>query len=285
MTYILDAPLGPSAMKRAACHEIRRRLGRFFSRNMVIAFEEWRNATPGTPFNYETFVSAYGRLNEAHTDELIDYYSLLEEEECAIQGPQGEPGIQGEQGIQGIQGEQGEPGEPGPEYLYWQAESMGLVNSTTGFFSRATINQNNPSGLATTQSANLYQNGQLTPWLMPGEWELADLKVLVSAACVSTATVGTAPTFRLDLYQVNTASRTFISTQRLPCIANPTLINPNNSLALASTFIYFAKDTFDPAVQPADSTLFGVEFVNESGSEDTINGYARATLSVVFKRI
>ena len=82
MTYILDAPNGPAAMQRAACHELRRRLGRFFQRNVVIAFEEWRAAGGVAPFNYETFC---GRLNEEHTDELLDLYQLLLDEECAGQ--------------------------------------------------------------------------------------------------------------------------------------------------------------------------------------------------------
>lgn len=115
MTKILDHPQGPAAMKRAMCHEARRRLGRFFQRNIVIAFEEWRNGPD--PFNYDTFVNASGDLNEFWTPELIDYYMLLEEEECAIQGPQGEQGIQGEQGPQGEQGIQGEPGPGSYPYI------------------------------------------------------------------------------------------------------------------------------------------------------------------------
>lgn len=99
MTYILDAPNGPAAMKRAACHEIRRRLGRFFQRNVVIAFEEWRASGGVAPFNYNTFC---GPINEQHTDELLDYYQLLVDEECAIQGPQGDPGPQGEPGTPGL---------------------------------------------------------------------------------------------------------------------------------------------------------------------------------------
>ena len=162
---------------------------------------------------------------------------------------------------------------------------MAEVNSTIGYFTRATINQTNPGGLATTSSSNVYQNGQLTPWLIPGDWKIYDLKVACAAACVSTPTVGAAPTMRLDLYQVNVNSRTLISTQRLPCIANPGLINPNNSLTPASSLIYFAKDTFAPDIIPGNSTLFGIEFVNESGSQDTINGFARGTLSVILQRV
>lgn len=273
MTKLLDAVGGLDAAKKALCHELHRRIGRMFHRNVVIAFEQWRNT--GT-LDYDVFV---GELNEAHTPEILAYSTLLDDQECAIQGPEGPPGPEGEQGIQG------EQGEPGPEFLYWQAENMAEVNSTIGWFSRATINQSNPSGLATTQSSNTYQNGLLTPWLIPGDWQIYDLKVCVAAACVSTATVGTAPTFRLDLYQVNVANRTLITTVRLPCIANPTLINPNNSLTPASTLIYFAEDDFDPAIVPANSTLFGIEFVNESGSEDTINGFARATASIVLQRV
>jgi len=123
MTKILEHPMGPAAMKRALCHEVRRRLGRFFHRNVVIAFEEWRNS--GGPFNYDTFVNGSGNLNETWTPELLDLYELLEEEECAIQGPQGLPGIQGEPGDPGEPGEQGEQGpqgDPGPGSYPWVAE-------------------------------------------------------------------------------------------------------------------------------------------------------------------
>jgi hypothetical protein len=115
MTKLLDHPDGPAAAKRAMCHEARRRLGRFFQRNIVIAFEEWR-AGPG-PFNYDTFVNGSGDLNEYWTPELIDYYLLLEEEECAIQGPQGEPGEQGDPGPEGPEGPEGPPGPGSYPYI------------------------------------------------------------------------------------------------------------------------------------------------------------------------
>lgn len=74
MTRLLDTPAGIEAAKKAACHELRRRLGRMFHRNIVIAFEEWR--TTGT-FNLETVV---GELNEENTDELILYSELIDDE-------------------------------------------------------------------------------------------------------------------------------------------------------------------------------------------------------------
>lgn len=169
------------------------------------------------------------------------------------------------------------------EYRYLQAELMGSANSTTGFFSRATINQNNPSGLATTQSSNVYSNGQLTPWLLPHTWRVIDIKVVCAAAAVSTATKGSAPTLRLDFYQVNISNRTLITngTQRLPCIAQQSQIGVNNTLAAGSSLIYFSKDAFPGGyIEPADSTLFGFEFVNESGSQDTINAISQATAYV-----
>lgn len=130
MTKLLDHINGPAAAKRALCHEARRRLGRFFQRNIVIAFEDWRNSPD--PFNYDLFVNGSGDLNEYWTPELIDYYLLLEEEECAIQGPQGEPGIQGDPGPQGPQGEQGEPG-PGsyPFIASGTAEGESYTTSAT----------------------------------------------------------------------------------------------------------------------------------------------------------
>lgn len=266
MTKLLDNPIGVLAAKRATCHELHRRLGRYFQRNIVIAFEDWR---AGNPFDIAKVV---GELNEAHTPELIDYYNLIVAQDCLLAGPEGPPGPQGE------------PGEPGPEFLYWQAENMAEVNSTIGYFSRATVNNSNPSGFATTSSTNIYQNGQLTPWLMPhGSWNLYDIKVVVAAACVSVATVGAAPTFRLDLYQVNLSNRTFIATVRLPCIAGVANIGINNTLTPTGGLIYFAQLGFVPTIHPADATLFGFEFVNETG-QDAISGFTRATASVVMQR-
>jgi hypothetical protein len=169
------------------------------------------------------------------------------------------------------------------EYRYLQAELMGAANNTTGFFSRATVNQNNPSGLVLTNAANTYASGQQTPWILPHTWRVIDIKVACAAAAVSTATKGSAPTLRLDFYQINIANRTLQTngTQRLPCIANVTDIGINNTLAAGTSLIYFAKDAFPGGyIEPADSTLFGFEFVNESGTQDTINALSQATAYV-----
>jgi hypothetical protein len=172
------------------------------------------------------------------------------------------------------------------QFRYFQAECMASPNSTPGYFTRATNSQNNPGGLALTQPWNIYQNGLLTPWLIQGTWEIVDIKVLCAAAAISiSGTPSTTATFRLDLYQINVSNRTLISTQRLPCIANADLIGQNNNLSPATTLIYFAKSTFDPVIQPANSTLFGFEFINESGSVDVINGFSRATAHIIMKKI
>jgi hypothetical protein len=169
------------------------------------------------------------------------------------------------------------------EYRYLQAEMMGSANNTIGLFARACVNQNNPSGLALTSSANIYSSGQLTPWILPHDWRVIDIKVACASAAVSTATKGAAPTLRLDFYQINIANRTLQTngTQRLPCIANQTDIGINNTLTPGTSLIYFAKEVFPGGyIEPANSTLFGFEFVNESGSEDTINGITQATAYV-----
>ena len=286
MTKLLDAPNGIATATRAACHELHRRLGRMFHRNIVIAFEDWRNTTV---WDISKMV---GDLNEGHTDELIAYWTLIEELGCAEAGPPGPPGADGIDGVDGAPGPPGADGvdgvdgAPGPEFLYWQAECMAEVNSTIGYFSRATVNQNNPGGLATESGVNVYQNGLLAPWLMPhGSWNLYDIKVVCSAAAVSVATVGVAPTMRLDLYQVNVNSRTFIATVRLPCIAGVAGIGINNTLVAAPSLIYFAQLGFAPVIHPADATLFGFEFVNEAGSQNTINAFSRATASIVMQRV
>ena len=88
---------------------------------------------------------------------------------------------------------------------------------------------------------------------------------------------------RLDFYQVNISNRTLQTNgvQRLPCIANVTDIGINNTLSAGTSLIYFAKSAFPGGyIEPADSTLFGWEFVNESGSQDTINAISQATAYV-----
>lgn len=92
---LLDDPVGILAAQSAACHELHRRLGRFFKRNIVIAFDEWRTTNV---FNLETMVNG---LNEAHTPELIEYYNLIQEQQCS-NGEKGDPG---------------DPGPPGSEYI------------------------------------------------------------------------------------------------------------------------------------------------------------------------
>jgi len=112
MTFLLDAPNGPETAQMAACHELKRRLGRKFHRNIVVAFNEWRDT--GT-FSLDTMVDG---LNEAETNELIEYWTLIQEQDCAEEGPVGPQGPQGDQGIQGDpgpQGDQGIQGDPGPQ--------------------------------------------------------------------------------------------------------------------------------------------------------------------------
>jgi hypothetical protein len=294
MSNLPSTPEGREALRKLACFAIRRRGGRFFQRNIVLAYEQWR--TSGAPFNEIEFLTTFcGDLNAEHDQEIMNDNALLDALACegpagpegpeGPAGPAGPTGPEGPAGAEGPTGPEGPAGPEGPEYLYWQAECLGQVTDAPGYFSRHSVNQSNPSGLATTHPSQLYQAGLLAPWIVPGEWNVFDLKVIVSAACVSTATVGAAPTFRVDLYQVNTSNRTLISTQRLPCIAAQDQIKINNTLSDASSLIYFAKDGFDPAIHPANATFFGVEFINENGSEDTISGFGRATISIVLRRV
>jgi hypothetical protein len=312
MSDLPNTPEGREALRKLACFNIRQRGGRFFQRNIVLAYEQWR--TSGAPFNEIEFLTTFcGDLNAEHDQEIMNDNALLDALECegpagpegpegpagptgpegpegpegptGPEGPEGPAGPEGPEGPTGPEGPEGPAGPEGPEYLYWQAECLGQVTDAPGYFSRHSVNQSNPSGLATTHPSQLYQAGLLAPWIVPGEWNVFDLKVIVSAACVSTATVGAAPTFRVDLYQINTSSRTLISTQRLPCIAAQDQIKINNTLSDASSLIYFAKDGFDPAIHPANATFFGVEFINENGSQDTISGFGRATISIVLRRV
>lgn len=129
MTKLLDDPNGVLAAKRATCHELHRRLGRYFQRNIVIAFEDWR---AGNPFDIAKVV---GDLNEAHTPELIDYYNLIVDQDCLIAGPEGPPGPEGPVGATGATGPEGPPG-PGsyPLIAYGESESETDILSTDTTF-------------------------------------------------------------------------------------------------------------------------------------------------------
>jgi hypothetical protein len=167
------------------------------------------------------------------------------------------------------------------------AENMGQVNSTIGPFTRHTINQNNPSGLALTTSGDVYPNGLLAPVLMHEQYEIQKIKVVVAQAAVATAgPVGANPTFRLDFYHVNIGNRTLIQTVRIPCNSGQAYIGVNNTLATGANFIYFEilKAAIIPAIQPPKGYLLGWEFVNES-SNDAISAFTRAMSVVQLKQI
>jgi hypothetical protein len=109
MTKLLDDPIGVLAAKRATCHELHRRIGRYFQRNIVIAFEDWR---AGNPFDIAKVV---GDLNEAHTPELVDYYNLIVAQDCLLAGPPGPEGPPGPAGADGPIGPEGPPGPAGAD--------------------------------------------------------------------------------------------------------------------------------------------------------------------------
>lgn len=125
MTKLLDAVNGVATAQRALCHELHRRLGRMFHRNVVIAFDEWRNT--GT-FSLEQFV---GELNEAHTPELIAYYDLISAQDCLIAGPEGPPGPQGDPGPEGPEGPAGPGAYPFIVYGEVEADTTILPGDTT----------------------------------------------------------------------------------------------------------------------------------------------------------
>lgn len=166
-------------------------------------------------------------------------------------------------------------------------ESMGIVNSTIGYFTKSAINQNNPSGLALTTSGDLYPNGLLCPYLMIEQYEIQKIKIVVAQAAIGTAgPVAAAPTFRIDFYHVNINGRTLIQTVRVPCNSGQPYIGINNTLATGANFIYFEilKADIIPAIQPPKGYLLGWQFTNESGN-DRINAYSRAMSVVVLKQI
>lgn len=71
MSDLLSSTDGTNALITAQRYLLERRLSRFFKRNLVIAYNEWK---AGDGFHLETLL---GELNATHDDEVIDLYRLL----------------------------------------------------------------------------------------------------------------------------------------------------------------------------------------------------------------
>lgn len=71
MSNLLNSEIGRNVVLTAQRHLLERRLSRFFKRNLVIDYEQWRT---GGEFDLATLL---GNLNVAHDTELTNLYRLL----------------------------------------------------------------------------------------------------------------------------------------------------------------------------------------------------------------
>jgi len=72
MSNLLNTEEGRAALFEARNYLLRRRLSRFFKRNLVIDFDHYLNS--GTEFDLVTLL---GQLNPAHDNEILELYRLL----------------------------------------------------------------------------------------------------------------------------------------------------------------------------------------------------------------
>jgi len=72
MSNLLATEEGRAALFEARNYLLRRRLSRFFKRNLVIDYDRWSHGS--AEFDLSTLL---GQLNPAHDDEILDLYRLL----------------------------------------------------------------------------------------------------------------------------------------------------------------------------------------------------------------
>lgn len=170
---------------------------------------------------------------------------------------------------------------PGVEYMAvpWRGEMMAEVDGSVdniGVFCKVAVNQSNPSGgLPLTSLTKTYLAGEIAPYTTWTDTNIVRIHVLVARCATGVATVGTTPTFRLDVYTHTNTSRSLARTIRVPKVSGS--IGVNNNLGGTGIYSIFAVNLATPLGISANS-LVGFEFVGEDTSEDTINSIARCTV-------
>lgn len=162
---------------------------------------------------------------------------------------------------------------------YLQFSMLGEASSTLGLFTKASdiaAPTGNPSGAPTTSSGNPgINNGTVDPYLVPAAGTITEIRIKFAGAGVSTGTVGT-PTVRLRIYRVDYSTRTQLGTD----------IDITISATGVGTFNNSSGDAFQTAVSSALSIavsagdLIGLEFINQSGTNDGINSIRRLFATV-----
>ena len=169
-------------------------------------------------------------------------------------------------------------GGGGARTLIRRVEMMGQASSTIGQFTKVAGNQNNPSGnLAISTPSDQFVNGNIAPYVVPFNAKVKSIYIVCARAATGTGTVGTAPTFRVDIYSHTNTGRSLITegTQRVPCISGVGDIGIWNNLGGTNGPIIFAMADPSPDVELTANSLVGFQFTNESGDEDRINAISR----------
>lgn len=159
--------------------------------------------------------------------------------------------------------------------VYLQAEMLGQANSTPGFFTKAALNQNNPSGIAITDPSNILANGQVAPFMWGRSFNIEHITLACAGAAVAQGTVGSTPYVKIDFYRENVSDRTFIATRNVPVVAGAAGIGINNNPATASTIIYFGLDLSGSPIAWNALEMLGWQFTNQSGDNEQINAISR----------
>lgn len=163
----------------------------------------------------------------------------------------------------------------------WRGELMGQATGVTGLFCKAPLNQSNPSGLLplTAVSQN-FIDGLISPYPTFTTVNITYIHILVSRCATGVATVGTAPTIRLDIYTHGNTSRTLVQTVRVPVTTGVGSIYANDSLAGTGPYIVFSVDLSVSPIGFTKNNLVGYEFVPEGATEDTINALSRCIVTM-----
>lgn len=152
----------------------------------------------------------------------------------------------------------------------YQLSYTGQANSTTQGLFKASINS---TGLANTPSTSSgspgFENGGSDPVIIPAACTLTRVRIKFAQAAVSTGTVGT-PTVRMTVYRVDNGSRTNLGNVDITISA--TGVQTFNNLGVTS------PQTAESSLQSISLSagdLIGLEFTNQSGTNDGINALGR----------
>ena len=112
------------------------------------------------------------------------------------------------------------------------------------------------------------------PYVIHSNCSIESIRATIGGGCVSQVSPGSSPTVRVDVYKMDSSSRTLIATYRIPFLAGtlggsttPTISFQTGSLSGLSN-----------ALTAGD--IIGCEFVPESSDNNKMNGIIAAALII-----